>query len=244
MTEPKTNLEKLPAATRERLDDLTRALQGALGDDLVSLVVHGSAVRGGFRDRESDVDVVVVLAKAPRERLDAIANAVALARNAARIECMILVESEIGRAADVFPLFYSDIQRVHAVLAGKDPFAGLAISRQHLRLRIEQELREAQIRLRRAVTDATGDDDLVAGALHRKVRQIRAPLRALLAMRGEECEDDLAHVLEAAAKAYAVDTKPLTHVREAPAEAYATLTRLLDLAIEDVDARDRGGDEG
>ena len=127
MTEPKANLDKLPATTRARLDDLRVALEKALGEDLAGIVVHGSAVRGGFREKESDVDVLIVLRKAPRATLDAIGNALAMARNTARIECMLVLESEIPRAADVFPLFYRGIQRVHAVVAGKDPFDGLTI---------------------------------------------------------------------------------------------------------------------
>jgi predicted nucleotidyltransferase len=241
MTDTKANLEKIPQATRERLDELRRALEKTLGDDLVSMIVHGSAVRGGFRDRESDVDVVLVLKKTDKETLDAIGNALGVARNAARVECMVLSETEIARAADVFPLFYRDIQRVHAVLTGKDPFDGLEISKKHLRLRIEQELREAQIRMRRAITDALGDDGLVTGAVLRKTRQVRAPLRALLALRGDDCPDDLASVLAAASKAYGVDTAPLSRVREAPQAAHAALVELLDKAIADVDAREEAG---
>jgi predicted nucleotidyltransferase len=240
MSDPKAQLAKLPQATRTRLDELKSSLEKALGADLVSLLVHGSAIRGGFREKDSDVDVVVVLSRAPREKLEAIGNALHVARNAARIECMILVEEEIAHAADAFPLFYDDIKRCHLVLAGSDPFANLAISRAHLRVRIEQELREAQIRLRRAVTDARGAKELLAGAVLRKVRQIRSPLRALLGLRGDACEDDLASVLAAAAKAYDLDTKSLGHVHEAPDAAHAELVLLLAAAIADVDAREEG----
>lgn len=236
MTASDENLEKLPQTTRARLDELTASLAKALGDDLVSVVVHGSAVRGGFRDGLSDVDVVLVLRSVTRESLSKMANPLALARNSARIECMIVESGEIARAADVFPLFYADIQRVHAVLHGKDPFDSLTISPQHLRLRVEQELREAHIRLRRAVTDALGDKDLVVGAVVRKIRQARAPLRALLGLRGKPCDDDLNAVLRACGETYGVDVGVLSKVRESPWEAFTTLAKLLAKAIEDVDA--------
>jgi hypothetical protein len=238
VSDPKAELEHLPSTTRARLDELASAVQKALGADLVSLLVHGSAVHGGFREKESDVDVIIVLAAAPRQKLEAISNALHVARNAARIECMLLVREEIARAADAFPLFYSDIARCHLVLAGSDPFAGLEISPKHLRVRIEQELREAQIRLRRAVTDARGAKDLLAGAVVRKVRQIRSPLRALLGMRGDACDDDLAGVLAAASKAYGVEAKALARASESPGEAHAALVALLDAAIADIDARE------
>src|SRR5262245_61853869 len=102
----KGTLDALPKAVRDRLDELKDSLARARGDDLVGLVVFGSAGRGGYREGKGDVDVAVVLREAPRDKLEAIGNAVVLARNAARIEAMILTEAEIPRASDVFPLLY------------------------------------------------------------------------------------------------------------------------------------------
>ncbi len=47
------------------LDDLTRGLVGALGDELVGIWVHGSLVAGDFTPARSDLDVLVALRHAP-----------------------------------------------------------------------------------------------------------------------------------------------------------------------------------
>jgi predicted nucleotidyltransferase len=240
-TSSSARLERLPAAICARLDELRATLQSALGDDLVALIVYGSAARGDYREGKSDVDLVVVLKNAERDALDAISNALQLARYSARIEAMILTAAEIQRAADVFPLLYDDIRREHILLAGKDPFSALEISDRHRRLRVEQELREAQIRLRRAVVDAQGARDLLAGAVFRKVRQLRGPLRALLSLRGVEVGDALDDVLARAGAQYGVETKPLFAVHAAPAEAHAALEKLLAAAVDDVDRMEEGG---
>src|SRR5262249_51651299 len=159
------------------------SLKKALGDDLVGVLVHGSVVRGEYRAGESDVDVVIVLAKAKLESLRAMSDAVRLARYAARIEAMILTEEEIGGAADAFPLLYDETKRHHIVAAGRNPFEKVEVLDRHRRLRIEQELREAQIRLRRQVTDAL-DQDALGRAVLAKTKQIRSPLAALLALKG------------------------------------------------------------
>jgi hypothetical protein len=151
---------------------------------------------------------------------------------------MILTVAEIPRAADVFPLLYADIAKKHAILVGTDPFAELTVSRRHLRLRVEQELREAQIRLRRAVVDGLGAEGALGGAVFRKIRQIRGALAALFELRGEACDDELGAVLAAAGRAYGVETKPLQHAHEHPQQALEALNKLLNAAIADVDARD------
>lgn len=219
---------------RGKLDALVSALKTKLKGDLVSVLVHGSAVRGGWREG-SDVDLVVVLRSAERDTLEGIANDLQAARWSARIETMVLVADEIPRAADVFPVFYDDIQRHHQVLHGSDPFEGLKIERAHLRLRVEQELREAQIRLRRAVIDALGSADALAGVVARKIKQVRSPLRALLALEGMQVDDDLVAVLRAAGETWKVDTAPLSHAKEDPRGAHAALVKLLGAAIDDAD---------
>ncbi len=225
---------------KARLDELLHALKAGLGEDLVSVVVHGSAARGGWREGTSDVDLVVLLKQAPREKLDAIANALQVARFAARIEAMILTEDEVTRAADVFPLFYGDIVRAHEVVFGSDPFAKLQIAPHHVRLRVEQELREAQIRLRRAVTDGMGAKSALENAVTRKVRQVRSPLHALLGLKQITCDDDLASVVKKSAEVYAVDPGPLLAVEKDALAAHGALTKLLSAAIQDVDEMDTG----
>jgi predicted nucleotidyltransferase len=234
-TKEKQGVDALPPAVRERLDHWVKSLEKALGDELVGILVHGSTVRGEYRPGDSDVDVVVVVKDASFEKLEAISNAMQLARYSARIEAMILTEKEIAGAADCFPLLYDEIKRSHALLAGRDPFAKIEVQDTHRRLRIEQELREAQIRLRRAITDSLGAKEAVAGAVTRKARQIRGPLHALLSLKGIDVDADLATVLAKAGETWKVDVAPLRSAREKPAEAHAAIVKLLDAAIDDVD---------
>jgi predicted nucleotidyltransferase len=227
-------LEALSPAVNERLDELTATLGELSGPNLVGLVVHGSAVRGGWSEETSDVDLVVVLADDSEAILAAIGPALELARFSARIESMILTKDEIERSADCFPLLYADIGRTSATIAGTNPFTGLSISDEHIRLRVEQELRELRIRMRRVATDMA-DKPIFGGAVDFKVKQLRSPLWALLTLRGERVDDDLESVLDGAARAYGIDVAPLLGAREEPSPAYATLAKLLDAALDDID---------
>lgn len=230
--------DAFPASLRGRLETLRAELTRALGEDLVALMLFGSVARGEYRDGVSDVDLIVVLRRATPEALATLSNPLTLARYASRIEAIVLEADEIPRAADVFPLFYDDIKRCHVLLAGVDPFASLTIADHHRRIRIEQELREASIRLRRAVIDAQGSLPQIAGVVDRKVKQLRGPLHALLSLRGTPCEPRLPDVLAAAAAAWGIDLAPLSHPREAPREAHGALVRLLATAIDEVDRMD------
>jgi predicted nucleotidyltransferase len=231
---------RLPRAIQSRTEELVMTLKETLGDDLRSFVVHGSAARDDWKEGASDIDVIVVLAKSNRDILDKIASPLAVARGAARVEAMILVEDEIARAADVFPLLYDDIRRNHAVLHGSDPFASLVVERRHIRLRIEQELRDLKIRLRRAVTEARGHQPSLAATVTRKVRQARFPLRALLGLLGAECKDDFETVITKSGKRFQVDVTPLLRSKERAHEAVDVLAELLAAAVKAVDSLEEG----
>lgn len=228
-------LESLSPAVHKRLDDLKASLERTCGKDLVALVVHGSAVRGGWREATSDVDLICVLEHDSEELLAAIGPALELARFSARIEAMILTRAEIPASADCFPLLYGDVARTSITLFGKNPFTGLHISEEHIRLRIEQELREVRIRMRRVATDMARDASF-GGAIERKLKQVRGPLWSLLALRGHTVDDHLDPVLQASAKAYGIDAGPLRRPREEPVAAFTALAKLLDAALAQVDA--------
>jgi predicted nucleotidyltransferase len=232
------NQLSISESTRAHLDTFVRSLSGTLGENLVAVVVHGSAARGGWRDGESDVDVVIVLKVDAKALLDGVGNALQVARYAARVEAIILREDEIPRSADVFPLLYGDIVRCHVVIHGNDPFAGLVITPHHVRLRTEQELRDARIRLRRIVADSLGATGPIRAAVSRKVRQLRSPLRALLELCGVPTEDTLQSVIHAAAARYDLDGALLLDVAANPAVQLASLVRLLDAATDEADRLD------
>ncbi|MEZ4410789.1 MAG: nucleotidyltransferase domain-containing protein [Polyangiales bacterium] len=219
------------------MKSLRDALVSGAGDALSAVLVIGSAARGDWRQGRSDVDLMVVLRDDRREVLTRIGHPLLLARYASRVEAMILREDEIPHAADVFPLLYDEAGEDGVAIHGSSPFKGLKISDRHRALRVEQELREARIRLRRMVTDGDGAPKSLAMAVERKLRQVRSPLRSLLRLRGSDPGADLAAVLSAAGRTYDVDVAPLAKPHDDAARAYDTLTRLLAAAIDDADRR-------
>lgn len=220
-----------------RLEELAKSLETLLGEELVSLLVFGSAVRGGWVEHQSDVDLVLVLRNPSRETLLSVANTLNVARNALRFETMILRADEIARAADVFPLFYADIQRCHQLLSGKDTFRDVVIPDRFRRLRVEQELREMQIRLRRTLVDTQGSPERLHGIVERKLKQLRGPLDALFALQKSPAPSDaMGDLLEHASTVFDLDTKPLLELDDDPVSSFDALNLLLSRAI---DAADR-----
>lgn len=133
---------------RQRAEEFTTRLRETYGEELVTVVLYGSAARGDYREGVSDLNLLVVL-----RALDAgaLRRGSALARSwveQGNQPPLMLGEAEWRGSADVFPIEYSDIRDAHVVLHGEDPWEGFDIRWGDLRLQCEHELKTKQIRLR------------------------------------------------------------------------------------------------
>lgn len=139
----------LPARTKQKLGELCDQLARALGEDFVGALLYGSAAREDWEEGTSDINLMIVSRRAQLQQCAAITRALRKAQRTLPLHAEIITPQDLQRSADVFPLKFLDIQRNHLVLVGDDPLEGVEIAWDHLRLRVEQELKGVMFTLRR-----------------------------------------------------------------------------------------------
>jgi hypothetical protein len=201
----------------DRARDFARDLTTTYGDDLVSVVLYGSAVRGEYREGVSDLNLLVLLrdtAAATLRRGSALARAWGAAKNPPPL---VMSEREFRGSADVFPMELADIRDAHVILYGTDPFAGVEISHADLRLQLERELKSAYIRLRtRYLTDA-GDAARFEPLLLKSLSTFLVMFRTVLRLSDESVARDPEAVVQATARRVGFDPAPLLEIVRARA---------------------------
>lgn len=219
------------------------ALAGSLRGHVRALVAYGAAATDAPPPAGVERHVAVVLDD--RAPLEPLGPALRQGWLAARIEPWIVRVGELPRLADAFATRIRDIQRRHRVLVGDDPFAALRVERGPLRLRLEQELRNHQIRLRRlrAVADASAQ----ARALFVVASALAVELALVEEVAGGAAPDGAEAIARAAAARLDVPAAALAAVLDYPARRtgdvaalLGTLEAALDRAVVVVDALDRG----
>lgn len=207
-------LSAVPASISAALERLKADLQAAAGQNLAGLILFGGLARGRYRPGKSDVNVVVLLRDATPNALSAIAPALKTAWRAAAVEPLVLTSDEAIRAAEVFPTKFLDIKSHHVVLFGENPFSGIDVSHEHVRLRIEQELRNLLLRLRRRYLAAIDDSTMLARALTAMVRPFALELAALLQLVGKPVpgDDRSATIFETAAAEFGLNRELLSEL--------------------------------
>src|SRR5271157_4522235 len=168
-----------PAQVVAAIDRLREELAGAAGANLAGLILYGGLARGRYRPGRSDVNLVVLLHDATAASLAPLAPPLQAAWRAVRVQPMVLTPAEVRRAADAFPTKFLDIKEHHIVLAGDDPFVGLEVERAAVQVRVEQELRNLALRLRRRYLATAGEPAELMPILLDAARPLALALAAL-----------------------------------------------------------------
>jgi hypothetical protein len=222
MAEPFTAFDQLGAppavAAMLRLfrDDLVRTA----GTNLAGLLLYGGLARRRFRPGQSDVNVVVLLHDMSAPSLAAIGPVLRAAWRGAGVVPLLLTPAEVRRTAEAFPTKFVDIQEHHLLLAGVDPFVGLDVKRENLRLRTEQELHNLLLRLRRHYVTLGDEPAELSAVLANVARPLAIELASLLRLAGKpvQGEDRTAAIFAAAASAFELDGNALAQLADLRAD--------------------------
>ncbi len=185
--------DQLPESTRLLLSDLVDAARNTFQADLKSIVLFGSGAEGRLRP-VSDLNLVFVLRRFERSRVDAFREPLRVAHVAARASIMFLLEGELSAATEAFAVKFDNIIRRHIVLFGDDVFEKLVVPRAVMKQHLSQVLMNLALRLREryaitslreeqltiVIAEAAGPLRAAAAALCQlEGRSIRSPREAL-----------------------------------------------------------------
>lgn len=197
------------ARDAQRFADGLAELYGAA---VRSVVLYGSAARDQYREGSSDLNVLVLLDAVDAEALRRAAPLVRGWVQGGNPPPLMLSADELARSLDIFAIEYSDIRDAHRVLHGDDPFAGLEIRTEHLRLQCERELKGGLIQLREHFLLAADDAEELGTLLVRSVTTFVVLFRTLLRLTGDELPTDEQRVVRLAAERVGFDAAPMLRV--------------------------------
>lgn len=177
-------MNKLDARTEQTIEKFSREIRTLYGDDLISLILYGSAAGADFVPDRSDLNFLVVLKEVTPE---ALRKAIPLVRDWHRqkIATPLFIDPDFLRASlDLFPIEFSDMQEQHRVLAGQDLLLEFKISPRNLRLQCEEELKGKLLHLRRAYLETGSRPDALEELIVTSVKSFLVITRHLLRLKG------------------------------------------------------------
>jgi hypothetical protein len=232
------------------LQALVRGLTETVGPRLKSVVLYGSAARGDFVPKTSDLNLIVVVETLDPATLEALAPLVRRFARRGHPVPRLFSPSLIVGSADTFPIEFLEIQASRIVLHGEDPFAGVAIRRDCLRLQCEREIKEKMMRLREGYVLCHDRTRALRRLLAGSYPAFAALFRGGLHLMGRQVPARSGDVVAAFCEAAGLDRAPFEEVARLrrgekttgdPKTIFARYDEQLTRAARHVDRLDTGG---
>jgi len=186
-------------APKLTVDTFAADVARALGERLVALLLYGSWARGTHVPARSDVNTLLICDTVDDSLFEGLAPAVRDWTRAGQPAPLILTEREWRESADAFPIEYEDMRDAHRLLAGRDPWPGIAVDRGHLRRQLEHELMGKLVRLRQAYAALHEEPKQLAQVVVRSAGGFFTMLRAVLRLAGRPAPASPAELVRSAA---------------------------------------------
>jgi Nucleotidyltransferase domain len=238
-------MEKLLAQLKDKL-------LAAAGGNLKALVLFGSAVRGEYHEKHSDLNVLCVLERAGVDDVEALHEAAAWWEQKKFPAPQLFTLDELRASADIFAIELLDMKTHHKMIYGEDFFEELSVPMQLHRLQVERELRTNWLKLRQAILLAPQKDPVFMGLMDASVSTFVTLFRHALIVLGEnapagrrEVVTDIARLVGVRSEAFLT----ILDVREGKRQAREVKARetlrgyleVIERVTDEVDRRLAGG---
>lgn len=203
-------MPKAPRDPREIFPDIVNGLTDLFADDLVSVILYGSAASGDYVSGKSDINFMIVLSDAGIDRIDQAFDLVAGWRKRNVAIPLFLTEAYVRTSLDVFPIEYLNFQNNYKLVHGKDILQNLSFDSEFLRLQCEREIKGKLLLLREGLLESRGKgrtlQPLIAGSLGAMI----AIFNGLLHLKGKELAHHHRDVIKGFCQEFEMDTTLFT----------------------------------
>ncbi|HEV7798827.1 MAG TPA: hypothetical protein VGO73_11755 [Pyrinomonadaceae bacterium] len=196
----------------DALNGLLRDLQSTHGNNLVSVVLYGSAAAGDHIELRSDYNLLITLNHITPEDLRLAQAPMREWQRLGHPLPVYFTAEELSDAADVFPIEFHQMANARVVLLGRDPFESIKLSDVNLRHQTEYELRSKLIQLRRLYIPASTSIEKLCDLMSDSLASFAALFRAVLMLHGEAAPVAKPDCVRAAARRFALDAEPFEKI--------------------------------
>jgi len=237
-------MPKIPKDPAEIFQELMNDFKLLYAEQLIAIILYGSAARGEYIYKKSDINFLIVLTDSGMRNLKRALPIVSKWRKRNVSTPLMLTPEYIRSALDVFPIEFLSMKLHHQVIYGEDILADIEIQSEHLRLQCERELRGKLLYLREGFLNSNGRTALIkqlisqslpafasifTGLLHLKNIKVPNLRQDLFHVAAETFDLDIMLFRDIVEQRYRkLDRAQLYELMDNYIEQIATLTKLID----------------
>ena len=232
----------------QQLTELVNRLKKGAKDNLLSVILYGSAATEEFHPGHSDLNVLCIMQSLGRDDLSKLHAASAWWAKKGHPAPLFFTLNELYRSADVFAIELVDIKAARRILYGEDVIASLHVPMDLHRVHVERELRNNTLRLRQHYLMHPADSRKTLELMLSSISTFAALFRHALIALGEDPPPTKRATVDRLGSVLGFDPSPFHavldiregHKRERDVDAQTTFDKYLNAivnATEEVDRR-------
>lgn len=189
----------------QKAEKVAAQIANDLGENMKSVVLFGTAIRGGYAPAHQEVNIMVMVEDASTQAIRPIEGPLAAWVKKGNSAPLIFERSEWEGSTDVFPIEIEDMREAHKLVSGTDPFEGVVTNRDDLRHELEREVRGKLLQLRAQHAAFAPNGGALTRLLIESASTFFVLMRALVRLEGETPEAKPARLVEQAASIAGLD---------------------------------------
>ena len=198
-------MAKIPKDPKEIFPEIIADYKNLFGDDLVSIILYGSATGQDYRPGKSDINFMIVLSEEGIERLELAFSSVRKWLKRKVAIPLFLTEDYVATSLDAFPIEYLNFQRNYTLVFGKDILKGLSFNPDFIRLQCEREIKGKLLVLRETFLETGGKGRPLREVIGKSIPAFIAIFEALLYLKGKDLPQEKRGIIRATAEVLDID---------------------------------------
>ena len=204
------NMAKIPDQPQDIFVPLTQDYSKVFGNELVSLILYGSAAGGHYIRGKSDINLLVVLTAAGMDKLADVLDTVQSWKKRRVAVPLIMTRDFISSSLDSYPIEFLNMKNNHILIYGENILNSLNFKPEDLRLQIERELRGKLILLTQGYLEAQGKARLLKKLIANSFTAFISIFNALLYLKQEKAPRQRRDTIKEVGNLFAVDAAVFT----------------------------------
>ncbi len=180
----------IPSQPQDIFVSLMQDYLKVFGNEMISLMLYGSAAGGAYVKGKSDINVLAVLTEAGMDRLDAALALVKKWRKRRVAVPLVITQAFIDSSLDAYPIEFLNMKNNSILIYGKNVLENLNFKPDDLRLQIERELKSKILLLREGYLESEGRTRALRQLIARSIPALSAIFNALLYLKTRSAPHD------------------------------------------------------
>jgi predicted nucleotidyltransferase len=202
-------LDNIRQDVRKTIEPYLRKLLSIHGENIVSILLYGSATGGFYVPKQSDINLMVILKELAFKELKSSLSLINQGIPKKITAPLFLSLKHVETSKDVFPVEFIEIKENHILLYGKDIFGDIQIDQSHIRLFCEREIKGKLIRIREAYLEVGLKKKGIEALMKESLYSLIPTFRALIRIKNQTPEVDKEKILDSMGSLYDLDKNVL-----------------------------------